>query len=921
MKSMVITCLVLSLAAPALDHPVLAALAAAQAPTVDLRVAQRFDGLGEQARIMTAQVTLADQSMTVRQALDLVARSSGLPLWYSADVIPLARAVRFPAATLSLAQILEYAAEAADAEIRVSAPRNLILVPAPPPVRIEDARQDSIIGTVRDSESRARVSNVEVTLRELRLTTVTDEQGNYFFPGIPPGRYTLSIRHIGYASTTLTVTLMAGETARLDFDIAARALPLQQLVVTGQVVATAAREVATPVHVVTAEEIEARGITSIEQLMSGIVPGVTALAASGVETDGSVRMMVRGATDMFNPDRSQPLKTYIDGVPMENYNFIGLIDPAMIERIEITRGPQASTIYGSEAMAGVMQIFTKRGQPGRPRINASLGLGTIESAYRDGTAVRHEHRVSASGASGNAFTYNIGGTYRYTGAAMSGYFVDNRSVFTGMRLQEGPVTADLSVRVNRREHGGSGLNQYRQERVLSGQMRYSNTYFVPDDAFRSSLTNTVGLTVGYLPRAWWQNTMTVGQDTRESQTSRDTPRFLNAADTLLSISRGASLRRSIAYSTTVEPTMGQVRLRLSIGGDYYHYTSQSVSNSRATTISRTITGDAANSFSLNDQFHKGYYAQGRAGLSDALFLTAGVRVDDSPSFGSGYGNATAPKFGAVYTRDFGALSAKVRASYGRALKLPPIDAQEGSISSLIIILPNEDIGPELQSGGDFGVDLFWGRKASLEITYYDQTADDLLLLPTLENEPGQPIIRQWENFGQVRNRGVEFTGMVDGSTVGLRGIGLRWNYTRMSGIVQRVNPTARVPADVGDQLNHVPTHSGGLTLSYTHGGINVMTTRTFVGNSWGIDYVQYYDATFARTRSPADAPLGPSVWRARLPGTSQYDLTTRASLSNRVSMALTVNNVLNGRRAAWQNFENALGRTTMVTVNLTPGNP
>src|SRR5690606_37962632 len=134
----------------------------------------------------------------------------------------------------------------------------------------------------------------------------------------------------------------------------------------------------TPITVVTAEDIERRGITRIDQLFRGDVPGVVALEQGSAVFDDSPgammtsRVYARGASSL-DASVQTPLKTFVDGVELMDPSYLGTIDPSNIERIEIITGPQAATVYGSGAMGGVMQIFTKKGQQG-------MGLDVVFTA-------------------------------------------------------------------------------------------------------------------------------------------------------------------------------------------------------------------------------------------------------------------------------------------------------------------------------------------------------------------------------------------------------------------------------------------------------------------------------------------------------------------------------------------------------------
>jgi len=141
-----------------------------------------------------------------------------------------------------------------------------------------------------------------------------------------------------------------------------------EIVVTASRIETPTKEIATSVTVITKQELEQTKKTfAIEALQE--VLGLTILQSGAVGSSASV--MLRGAN-------SEHTLVMIDGVevndpitPSRTYDF-SHIRVEGIERIEILRGPQ-STLYGSDAMAGVINIITQKGQ-GKPRFQlSSLG--------------------------------------------------------------------------------------------------------------------------------------------------------------------------------------------------------------------------------------------------------------------------------------------------------------------------------------------------------------------------------------------------------------------------------------------------------------------------------------------------------------------------------------------------------------------
>ncbi|MDD2767153.1 MAG: TonB-dependent receptor, partial [Methylococcus sp.] len=148
---------------------------------------------------------------------------------------------------------------------------------------------------------------------------------------------------------------------------------LDTLVVTATRTETPSRQVGSSVTVLTAEDIKERGIYSVDQILR-IVPGLDVVQSGGPGRETSV--FLRGAN-------SGQTIVLIDWIEMNDpssanagFDFANLtVDN--IERIEILRGA-ASSVYGSEAMGGVINIITKKGT-GKPRVKASVDGGSYDT--------------------------------------------------------------------------------------------------------------------------------------------------------------------------------------------------------------------------------------------------------------------------------------------------------------------------------------------------------------------------------------------------------------------------------------------------------------------------------------------------------------------------------------------------------------
>lgn len=263
------------------------------------------------------------------------------------------------------------------------------LIVAVPDVGAQDAPY-TIRGTVVDAATQQPLPNVNVLLRGSGLTTtlrtVTNASGQYSLAAsVQPGTYTVQYSLLGREVQTRQVTLGADRAVQVGpVQLAPAALELDQLVVTASGVTTERRELGNTVATISSEAVtESPAATSIDQALQGKIAGALISQNSG-QPGGGVSIRLRGTSSILGG--AEPL-IVVDGVLVENNSeaLIGLganagrggaaatnrlsdINPNDVERVEVLKGAAAAALYGSQANNGVIQIFTKRGRQGEPRI-------------------------------------------------------------------------------------------------------------------------------------------------------------------------------------------------------------------------------------------------------------------------------------------------------------------------------------------------------------------------------------------------------------------------------------------------------------------------------------------------------------------------------------------------------------------------
>ncbi|MCB0582799.1 MAG: TonB-dependent receptor [Phaeodactylibacter sp.] len=213
------------------------------------------------------------------------------------------------------------------------------------------------------------VPYASIALEGTSLGVASGEDGFFELPGIPPGTYRLVISALGYHSWEQEVQLGAGQklelgAARLEANI----LNLQEAVVTGTMKKTFLKDSPVKVEVISGRYLEQQSspATLIESM--ALINGAQEVVACGV--CGTNNISLNGLPGAYTA-------VLMDGSPIYGnlaavYGLNG-IPRSIIERIEVIRGP-SSTLYGSEAVAGVINVITKH--PGeQPLLSADI-MGT-----------------------------------------------------------------------------------------------------------------------------------------------------------------------------------------------------------------------------------------------------------------------------------------------------------------------------------------------------------------------------------------------------------------------------------------------------------------------------------------------------------------------------------------------------------------
>jgi outer membrane receptor protein involved in Fe transport len=828
------------------------------------------------------RVTLRVHQAPLTDVVYSIARQAGLAMMLEDGLIA-------PSARVSV-QLRETRADAAFEQVLrgtglvalIQTEGNVVIVRA----QAASVASGTIVGTVVHAATKQPLVGASVLLDGALSGVKTMEDGKFRIPGLAAGAHRVTVRLVGFVKYETVVRITDSETVTVNAALSPSVNALDQVVVTGTVVAAELKAVPNAITVITAKELEQRGITRIDQLFRGDVPGLFAQRPGAQALTDQVTMYSRGASAISTlssgvsatTSNTNPIKTYVDGVEMADPQYLSQIDPRSIERIEILTGPQASTIYGSNALNGVMQIFTKRGGSSAPQLLLNAQSGWVENNFSAARTPQHDYSAQLNGVEGR-MSYNAGGTWQYIGPWTPAKQSTRTNAFSGVRLELptrlGRISADVSARrsltLNRQRGSTDQTAAGYQEQ---GYYRYViSTSGLSQPINQMVAGQTFGFTLNHAPTSWWSHELVVGRDISETEMRTTAPAYVQAvffrqADTTLAYQRDKNDRQSLRYSTTLRiPIADAVQTTLSAGGDAWQNLLSSTNAPAVTRTNGTLTdiciafGFSCTVVSRTPTHNTGAFLQTQTGIKDRLFLTYGFRAEWNPNFGDDVLPTYTPRYGAAYTQDVGSVTAKLRASYGRSTRPPAAGAkvaqpvtgqttitQYGPIDNW---LANPHLTPEQQRGWEGGLELYTNGRGSLVITRYDQTVDGLITSvkadsarSLVQNPSGYSVLDvdgygywyqfQSVNVGSIRNRGWELQGTTNVGPFTARGT-YSWTKSRVIGVDERYRPlfVNDLRYRPGATFRFLPEHTWAAGVTYavaaTTFEINFTGTGQIVG--------------------------------------------------------------------------------------------
>jgi len=803
----------------------------------DVRLAFSPSDVARTGRVVSCEC----RHWTVREALDWMLRETGFAfLEFQNQVVVFSGSSPYPSPALPAPPVARLAAVTITAATVGGSSSERLRG------RIVEG---TIVGRVVEMATQRPLTGAQVFIPATGQGTLTNPEGRFVLSGVPDGPATIHVQMIGFQTGQQSVTVQPGGTSTANFELATEALALDEVVVTGTAGQARRREIGNSVSAVRSTELQVQPIMTAQDAITAQVPGIVLQGNEGVPGAGpSIR--VRGITSMTQGNA--PL-IYVDGVRIRSSNFPGSaqgqsahplnsVNPDDIERIEVIKGAAATTLYGTEASSGVIQIFTKRGSEAgsaiweasvtqgfsrSPRIGPEEDDAWFEQWGENAgqlfmeqylqTGHTQDYNLSVRGSAGdgsNRVSYYLSGGWSDETAvipknASSSATIRGNVGFTPFENVNIQFNSSFSNRHIVWVPGGNLAKGFTLN-VMRGPFDYTadadTVFFTEFDVIEDIRQFTSGLEINFSPSESFASRIALGIDNADNDYRRteffgsllEPPGYRQAR-------RFTSINRTLDVQSTYSRGFGGIRTSTSAGFQVF-----SSSSATVTGTSQNFSGPGnptlntgsqqSNSENRLDEVNAGFFVQELIGIADRFFVTLGARMDGNSAFGRDYGLQFYPKISASYVVSDEAFwptslgTAKLRMAYGESGKAPGyFDSQRtwtptAALESQPAVSPrskgNPELGPERSQELEAGIEItaLEGR-VTVDASVYSQTTADALL-----NVPQDPTLgftgSQIDNVGTIENRGFELnlTGvLVSGADISWEmGLGAAGNRSEMA---------------------------------------------------------------------------------------------------------------------------------------------
>lgn len=263
-------------------------------------------------------------------------------------------------------------------------------------ISFQASAQITFSGKITDAKTGEGLAGTSILFPDLKMGAYADNAGKFHFANVPAGHYLIEVSHIGYTSIIEHIDI--DKNLEKDFALQPSVLENQGVIVTGVSNATNIKKASTPITTLRRAELLQSSSTNIIDLLAK-KPGISQLSTGPGISKPIIRGLGYNRVLVINEGARQEGQQWGDEHGIE-------IDELSVNRVEILKGP-ASLMYGSDAMAGVINLVT----------NVPVAEGTIRGNLLTNYQTNNDLFALNGNVAGNinGINWNIYGTTRSAG--------------------------------------------------------------------------------------------------------------------------------------------------------------------------------------------------------------------------------------------------------------------------------------------------------------------------------------------------------------------------------------------------------------------------------------------------------------------------------------------------------------------------
>ncbi len=647
---------------------------------------------------------------------------------------------------------------------------------------VSPSRAATLRGTITDRDSGRPLAFANVQVMGTQLGVSTDSSGRYHLAGVPSGRWTLSVSYLGYSSRSVPFRAAPGDTLDLSLALIPGTLKADEVVYTATRTRQLLKDVPVATELVTLREMRDRAATTVAEALENEI-GLDVredFSGSGIMMQGIDPDKV-----LILVDGSRVIGRVNGSIDLDQLALNG------VRQIEVVKGA-VSTLYGSEAIGGVINIITE--QPRLPwTFNVDLSGGSYYPS--DGRGLKSRLLAPALSAGWHRGRAGVRASLRYRDSGIMD--IEPATAHTEGREAVNRLNGELRLDYTLARTATLSLTGRRLDEeknwvedsgLVSVQVAYNDRETNRRNDLSAALTCTPGWADRYEVKLYHSN-----NDHRWEKLTQSSGR-------LIDFSAGEETYDEASLQAT--RTFG-LRHRVTFGGDLYRW--EINTDSQLGVVESHYAADLTASAA---------YAQDEWTLGERWTLLPGLRFERHEVYGENW----SPRLSLMWRP---AESLKLRASAGRGYRAP--SSKElyfvfNHAAAGYIVFGNPDLRPETSRNLSLSLEHTYKNAAVARVTFYYNDLEDLIDFDSTGISDEYYLgIYQYANITSAWTRGVE----VEREFRLLPGLEAKLAYA----FLETRN------RETGDGLLRRPKHSARWTLSWRRGPWTTTLWGSYTGRT------------------------------------------------------------------------------------------